>query len=61
MVARSWPDARLLRTRGLGHRRILKDHGVVQDTVDFMLDRVAFPRPLASADWQLFPGPAPLF
>lgn len=61
MVARSWPDARLVRTRGLGHRRILKDRTVVQDTVDFMLDRVAFPLPHSSADWQLFPGPAPLF
>jgi pimeloyl-ACP methyl ester carboxylesterase len=61
MVARSWPGARLVRTRGLGHRRILKDNGVVQDTVDFMLDRVTFPHPQSSADWELFPGPAPLF
>lgn len=61
MVARSWPDARFVRTRGLGHRRILKDRGVVQDTADFMLDRVTFPLPQSSADWQLFPGPAPLF
>jgi pimeloyl-ACP methyl ester carboxylesterase len=61
MVARSWPDARLVRTRGLGHRRILKDNGVVQDTVDFMLDTVTFPQPQSSADWELFPGPAPLF
>ena len=61
IVARSWPDARLVRTRGLGHRRILKDRAVVQDTLDFMLDRVTFPRPHSSADWQLFPGPAPLF
>lgn len=34
-TARAWPGARLLRTEGLGHRRILKDPAVVAAAVDF--------------------------
>jgi pimeloyl-ACP methyl ester carboxylesterase len=45
-LARAWPDARLLRTEGLGHRAILRDPEVVQDAVDFITDRVVFARPL---------------
>jgi pimeloyl-ACP methyl ester carboxylesterase len=51
-LARAWPDARLLRTEGLGHRAILRDSQVVQDVVDFVADRVVFARPVA--------GPAPI-
>jgi len=44
-LAKAWPDARLLRTQGLGHRAILRDPDVVQDVVDFIGDRVVFARP----------------
>ena len=46
-LARAWPDARFLRTEGLGHRAILRDPQVVQDTLDFIADRVVFLRPSA--------------
>ena len=35
-VASSWPDARLVTTRGLGHRRILRDENVVRDAIEFV-------------------------
>jgi len=60
-VARAWPDARFVRTSGLGHRRILKDDSVIADCVDFLADRVHFSRPAVIDEWQDFPGPAPLF
>jgi len=44
-LADTWPDARFHLTRGLGHRRILRDQKVIQHTVDFLQDRVSFPRP----------------
>ena len=44
-LARAWPDARLLRTAGLGHRAILRDAEVVQDVVDFISEQVVFARP----------------
>jgi pimeloyl-ACP methyl ester carboxylesterase len=36
LVARSWPGAALVRTRGLGHRRILRDPAVIAAAVDFV-------------------------
>ena len=36
-VAKAWPNARLVLTKGLGHRRILADSEVVRKTVDFMM------------------------
>jgi len=36
LLAEAWPGAQLVRTRGLGHRRILRDPGVVRRVVDFM-------------------------
>lgn len=36
-LAESWPDARLLTTRGLGHRRILRDEDVIRSAVEFIL------------------------
>jgi pimeloyl-ACP methyl ester carboxylesterase len=51
-LARAWPGARLVRTRGLGHRAILRGPGVVADTLDFLADRVVFPAP--------FEQPAPI-
>jgi pimeloyl-ACP methyl ester carboxylesterase len=38
LVARSWPGATLVRTRGLGHRRILKDDHVVRAVVRFVAE-----------------------
>lgn len=35
-VASAWPDARLLLTEGLGHRRILRDPQVIEQTVAFL-------------------------
>jgi pimeloyl-ACP methyl ester carboxylesterase len=36
-IARSWPGARLVTTRGLGHHRILRDPSVVHEVVSFAL------------------------
>lgn len=60
-IARAWPDARLVRTVGLGHRAILKDAAVVQDAIDFLRGEVVFARPPASRERSAFPQPAPLF
>ena len=35
-LAAAWPGARLRCTAGLGHRRVLRDAGVVQSSVDFI-------------------------
>jgi pimeloyl-ACP methyl ester carboxylesterase len=35
-LARAWPDAKFLRTQGLGHHRILRDPAVVADAVNFV-------------------------
>jgi pimeloyl-ACP methyl ester carboxylesterase len=35
-IARAWPGAELLTTRGLGHRAILRDREVVRRTVEFL-------------------------
>jgi hypothetical protein len=35
-LSRAWPDARLLTTGGLGHRRILSDPKVVAEVVRFV-------------------------
>jgi len=35
-VVEGWPDARMVTTEGLGHRRILRDDGVVQAAVEFL-------------------------
>jgi pimeloyl-ACP methyl ester carboxylesterase len=49
-VARHWPDARLLSTEGLGHRRILADETVTRSAADFIAGRTT------AAD-----SPAPLY
>jgi pimeloyl-ACP methyl ester carboxylesterase len=59
-VARAWPDARLVRTEGLGHRAILKDGAVVQDAVDFLRAEVMFARPVADDGRNAFAVPSPL-
>jgi pimeloyl-ACP methyl ester carboxylesterase len=38
-VAASWPGARLITTRGLGHQRILRDEDVVRRAVEFVTRR----------------------
>ena len=35
-VAHAWPDAHMVRTRGLGHRRILRDEAVLSDVAGFI-------------------------
>jgi pimeloyl-ACP methyl ester carboxylesterase len=35
-IARAWPGARLVGTSGLGHRRILRDPGVVAEVTGFL-------------------------
>lgn len=35
-IAQSWPGAEMIRTRGLGHRRILKDPAVIEAAVRFI-------------------------
>ncbi len=36
MIAAAWPGARFMKTQGLGHGRILRDHEVVEAAVDFI-------------------------
>ncbi len=36
MIAAAWPGARFMKTRGLGHGRILRDHDVVEAAVAFI-------------------------
>jgi pimeloyl-ACP methyl ester carboxylesterase len=36
-VAAGWPGARLVTTRGLGHRRILRDAGVIAEALAFLV------------------------
>jgi len=59
-LARAWRGARMVRTRGLGHRPILRDAEVVQDALDFISDRTEFPRPLDAGEASAFRAPAPL-
>ena len=58
-LARAWPGAALEPTRGLGHRRVLRDPGVVRDALDFIAHRVVFapPPPLGG---RTFDAPSPL-
>lgn len=35
-IAASWPGATFVRTKGLGHRRILRDEAVIEATVNFL-------------------------
>ena len=58
-LARAWKDAKFIGTRGLGHRRVLRDDDVVRDAVDFIADRVVFAPPPARGD-VAFGAPAPI-
>jgi pimeloyl-ACP methyl ester carboxylesterase len=44
-LAEAWPDARMLPTTGLGHRRILRDKNVIQSTLSFLQNTTEFSRP----------------
>jgi pimeloyl-ACP methyl ester carboxylesterase len=37
-IARAWPGAHFLKTKGLGHRRIIHDSNVISNIVDFLND-----------------------
>ncbi|HEX6295940.1 MAG TPA: alpha/beta fold hydrolase [Burkholderiales bacterium] len=52
-----WPQARLLLTRGLGHRRILEDESVTRAAADFIAGRSA----VAEVAAPVLPNPAPLY
>jgi pimeloyl-ACP methyl ester carboxylesterase len=39
LIAQAWPDATLSTTSGLGHRRLLRDPGVVSEAVRFVCAR----------------------
>jgi len=56
-LARQWPGARLMSTRGLGHGRILEDDAVSRAAVDFIAGRSSV-APLAVP---ALPNPAPLY
>ena len=60
-LARTWPDARLFATEGLGHRRILRNAAVVQSTIDFISDSVRFSPPPASGTGYAYDEPARLY
>ena len=59
-LARAWRQAKFLRTRGLGHRLILRDASVVADSVDFLADRVQFAPPPRRGEASGYFAPAPL-
>jgi len=56
-LARHWPGARLMSTRGLGHGRILEDDAVARAAADFIAGRSSV-APLAVP---ALPNPAPLY
>lgn len=59
-LARAWPQARFVATRGLGHRGVLRDPDVARDVADFIADRVVFAPPPAPGQRVSFGAPAPL-
>jgi pimeloyl-ACP methyl ester carboxylesterase len=59
-LARAWRGAKFVGTRGLGHRRILRDPAVVGDAVDFMKNRTVFAPPPARGEASAYLTPAPL-
>jgi pimeloyl-ACP methyl ester carboxylesterase len=60
-LARTWRDARLHVTSGLGHRRILRDRAVIQCAIDFIGDAVKFELPPAPGEHNAHGAPAPLY
>ena len=45
IIAQAWPGATLSTTGGLGHRRLLRDHDVVREAVDFTVAELDWRRP----------------
>ena len=45
-IAATWPDARFLKTSGLGHGRILRDRDVVDTVVSFIKGRTGYEQAL---------------
>ena len=56
-LARQWPGARLMSTRGLGHGRILESDITTRAAVDFIAGKSEVASPAAPA----LPQPAPLY
>lgn len=56
-IARAWPGARLLSTRGLGHGRILEAEATTRAAADFISGRSGVASPASAA----LPYPAPLY
>jgi pimeloyl-ACP methyl ester carboxylesterase len=48
-LAAAWPGARLVTTRGLGHRRLLRHPEVVAGAVEFLAARAAADQPVAAS------------
>ena len=59
-LARAWRGARFIETKGLGHRRILRDPAVVADAVDFIKNRTVFAPPPLRGEASAYLAPAPL-
>lgn len=57
-IAGAWPGATLLTTEGLGHRRILRDAGVIDQVVRFLAQRLSSRTAPAAAVPPLHAGPA---
>jgi pimeloyl-ACP methyl ester carboxylesterase len=57
-LARAWPCARFVLTRGLGHRLILRDASVVGDAVDFISGHVQFAPPPRRGETSAYFAPA---
>ncbi len=62
-IAKTWPDARFLKTEGLGHQRILRNKAALQACVDFLDGTVEFTKPISTeAEYDNAPpNPAPLY
>jgi pimeloyl-ACP methyl ester carboxylesterase len=45
IIAQAWPGATLSTTSGLGHRRLVRDRDVVQETISFVLGELRWRRP----------------
>jgi pimeloyl-ACP methyl ester carboxylesterase len=56
-VARVWPGARLLVTKGLGHGRILRDEAVTRTAAEFIAGKSG----VASIAAPALPAPSPLY
>jgi pimeloyl-ACP methyl ester carboxylesterase len=43
-LAELWPGARLISTDGLGHRRVLRDESVIEESLRFLAESVGTTR-----------------